>query len=109
MRLESAVWTKDIANLLQATQAIRSLEKPTKSQYRSVRNWFENMKPVAEEEMNFIYHKYDLLAVAPAMENTLLGILTTMFEHLLGKLDSSFVRVSTKTHSLPLYLLRQKR
>jgi hypothetical protein len=98
VRVESVVWTKDIANLLQAIQAIRSLEKPTRSQYRSIRNWFENERPVVLKEMDFIYHKDDLLAVAPTMENTLLGMLTAIFEHLLAKLDSPFVRVSAKTH-----------
>jgi hypothetical protein len=65
---------------------------------------------MVSKEMDFIYHKDDLLAVAPTTENTLLGILTTIFEHFLGKLDSSFIRVSIKTHIRCLFnFLRQKR
>jgi hypothetical protein len=73
-----------VAVLVANAHHLVSMNKPSRSEHRSVWNYFQNTNPVVEEERSFILHWEDLLTLRPGREH--------------AWLDSAIERVLRYTH-----------
>lgn len=61
--------------------------RPSESEYRSVRNYLETYKPLHRTEMDYIEHKQDLITLRPGRDHAWLD---RSIDHLLHILDKPF-------------------
>lgn len=76
---------------LKQARDLRSFQKPSSRDYRSVRAWFWNTTPFVEKEMEFIKHKEDIISLNNGRE---WSTFDSIVEKLLMSLNSSLLRVS---------------
>ena len=79
-----------IANLLDASQRLVSLNKPSEAEYRSLRNYMKNKKPLVKAEENWIEWKEDMITIRPGREHAWLD---RCVEHVLRLLHCRLVEV----------------
>ncbi|RDL34322.1 uncharacterized protein BP5553_07450 [Venustampulla echinocandica] len=73
---------KDYAQLLAIARDIATLSQPPPSDYMSVYNYFQQNRPLCQEEAH-IYHQEDLVALKPAREHSCLdSLVEKMFRKL---------------------------
>ena len=73
---------KEYDDLLARQHAISSRPKPGKREFRSYFDWIINDPPVVEEELQFVYHKDDFLALGEQADSWL-GPLVDGVSHIL--------------------------
>jgi hypothetical protein len=61
----SAALTALIATLLDSAQKLLAANRPSESEYRSVRNYIESYNPLHDSEQEYIQHKQDLITLRP--------------------------------------------
>ena len=79
-----------IAELLTIARDLTSLSKPASRDYKSVRTYFKDKKPVCQDEQ-YIDHKEDIITLKPGRENAWLD---AMVEKGLRKFASPTIRAS---------------
>ena len=96
VRILSALSVSSLDNLpvtdetLIKARELLSFQKPSERDYRSVKNWIWNLKPLVGREQAFINHKEDILTLHNGREWSWFDGLV---EWLLLKLDCKLVRV----------------
>lgn len=63
-----------IANLLDAAQKMVALNRPSKSDYTSVRNFMHNRKPLMDPEASWVDHEEDMATLRVGREHAWLDI-----------------------------------
>ena len=64
-----------------------AINRPSESEYRSVRNYLETYKPLHRTEMEYIQHKQDLITLRPGRDHAWLD---RSIDHTLHILDKPF-------------------
>jgi hypothetical protein len=59
--------------------------RPSDSEYRSVRNYLETYKPLHNTEMDYIQHKHDLITLRPGRDHAWLDRSIDRSLHILNK------------------------
>lgn len=54
--------------VLLKTKEVVTLQRPSKKDYESVRNWFIDVKPLVDEEFRFIKRKEDIVTLRTGRE-----------------------------------------
>ncbi|KAI9710487.1 MAG: hypothetical protein M1820_002623 [Bogoriella megaspora] len=83
--------------ILKRAKDIRSFQKPSKRDYKSVRSWFWNETPLVQKERQFIKHKEDIVTLHNGRE---WSAFDEVVEKFLLSLKFSFVRAMFQTEEL---------
>lgn len=62
-----------------------AINRPSESEYRSVRNYLESYKPLHNTEMDYIQHKEDLITLRPGRDHAWLDRSIDKSLHILDK------------------------
>ena len=54
--------------MLLRTKEVMSLQRPSKKDYESVRNWFCDQKPLIDEEAEYVWRKEDIVTLRSGRE-----------------------------------------
>jgi hypothetical protein len=84
--------------LLIKARELVSFQRPTNRDYRSVRNWHEQVAPLVGEEQEFLLWKEDIVTLRHGRE---WASFDGLVEEMLHKIDCRLVRVSPVYQSLP--------
>jgi hypothetical protein len=87
--------------LLIKARELVSFQRPTERDYRSVRNWFNNIAPLIDEEQEYILWKEDIVTLRHGRE---WAGFDGMVEAMLHKMDCPLIQVSifSRTKGVPL-------
>lgn len=66
-----------------------AMQRPSRRDYKSVRNWFQNNEPIIQQEMSFVRCKEDLVSLRTGREYA--GF-DSLVERCLSRLDSMLVK-----------------
>lgn len=75
---------------------MNQFEKPAERDYKSVRNYIANERPLVREECHIFWHKADMLALRPQREP---NWLESMLEGFLVRVDRVFACAFTRVSS----------
>jgi len=81
-----------IDELLIKARELVSFQRPTDRDYRSVRTWLHNLRPIVEQEESYIELREDILSLRHGRE---WAGFDGMIESLLHKLNCKLIRVRT--------------
>ena len=90
-------------DIVQRIKSFGSLRKPSNRNYNSFVSWIVNTKPLSREEMIFVKHSEDFVALADSQEG---GWLDGFVEDCLSYLPHQFAQVSFPSSRLSLSLLQ---
>lgn len=79
----------EYSTLLTAAQQMRGFERPSEKDYKSVKAYEWNERPIVEDEAEWLRWKEDLVALKPKKEP---DRLERTIEAILGKIDCKFIR-----------------
>lgn len=80
------------ASIVASSQQLMAANRPSSSEYRSVRNYINRNKPLIPAELEYIKHKEDLITLRPGRDHAWLD---RSIERTLQFLPFDFVKVST--------------
>ena len=104
IRISECCITTDplVARLIGAAQQLVALNRPSRSEYNSVENYFHNTQPLRKEEQSWIQCKEDLVTLRPGREHAWLD---TGIEHLLRWTHCRLIEVTTDRNPENLHCL----
>lgn len=91
-----AVWLmRDQAAVMSASRDMLAFSRPTEDEYRSVRDWLFDTKPVYDKELQYIRRKDDIVTLRPDREH---AFLDTTIERVLFALSRPFPFSKVRSH-----------
>ena len=90
-----------IDELLIKARELVSFQRPTDRDYRSVRTWLHNLRPIVEQEEGYIELREDIVSLRHGRE---WAGFDGMIESLLHKLNCKLIRVRTLSFSYSHYI-----